>query len=183
MRLVLSHFESKPFVLAAALLFLTVGCDPWKLKGKHPSDAILVRNFEEHEEGFNRLIKMSEEDAHVIRVAHDFTRLETNWAWPRPESQLGFSRQRWADYRKLFRRLGLESGLSREGSSKEADIYLISSSKGMTMSGSSKGYVYSRKEITNVVESLDDAALIPAASEHGALYKRIKAGWYLCLEW
>jgi hypothetical protein len=173
----------KLFCFAAFLGFVTVACDPFNSGGKHPSDAKLARNFEEHEEAFNKLVRMSNEDRRVIRVAPDFTRLETNWAWPRPDSELGFTRRRWEEYRKLFNQLGLESGLFRETSSNGAAIYLVASSKGMTMRGSSKGYVFSEKPVTNVVKSLDGKVSRPANLEHGALYTPLKEHWYLCYEW
>src|SRR5436190_3345893 len=87
---------------AVSLVFIAFGCDPLGYSHEHPSDASLVRNFQKHEESFNKLVRMSNEDSQVIRIAYDFTRLETNWAWPRPESKIGFSKERWNDYRRLF---------------------------------------------------------------------------------
>jgi hypothetical protein len=175
--------HAKLFGCFVLLTFVAVACGPFNSDGKHPSDAALVRRFEDHEDAFNRLVKMSNEDSQVIRVAYDFTRLETNWAWPRADSKLGFTRQRWAEYRKLFNKLGLVTGLDRESSSNGAAIYLVASAKGMTMRGSSKGYVYSEQQITNVVESLDREALQPANSKHGAVYKPIRGHWYLYYDW
>ena len=168
---------------ALFLALVTVACDPFNYDAKHPSDAKLISNFAEHEDTFQKLVRMSNQDSQVIWVARDFTRLETNWGWPRPDSELGFSRQRWNEYRKLFNQLGLESGLDRESSSNGAAIYLVACSKGMTMRGSSKGYVYSEQPLTNVVASLDSEARLPANTKHGAMYKPIKEHWYLCYEW
>ena len=170
-------------VAAVAVAILAIACDPFSSGHKHPSDAALIRNFEQHEGSFERLVQMSDENPQVIRIAYDFTRLETNWAWPRPEAELGFSKQRWAEYRKLFNTLGLASGLDRVSSSNGAAIYLMASARGMTMRGSSKGYLFSKTPITNMVESLDREAEVPAKSKHGALYRPIKGNWYLCFEW
>jgi hypothetical protein len=77
----------------------------------HSSDQYLEKIFLAHETDFNRLVEMSNEDLHVVRIAPDFTWLDKNASWPRPESELGFSNQRWDEYRSLFAKLGLKSGI------------------------------------------------------------------------
>ena len=67
-----------PIHLCAFLVFASVACDPFNSGGKHRSDAAFERNFQEHEDAFNRLVQMSNQDSEVIRIATDFTRLETN---------------------------------------------------------------------------------------------------------
>jgi len=65
-------------------------------------------NLTEHKADFQRLVEMANEDyarSKVIRIAHDFTRLENNWGWPRPEADWGITKVRWDEYRKLFRSL------------------------------------------------------------------------------
>jgi hypothetical protein len=125
-------------VVLAPALFLAAAC------GDHPSDTELIRRFESNQPAFAQLITMSNEDSTVIRIASDFTRLDSNWGWPRPDSLLGFSHDRWEQYRSLFRQLKLGSGLSRErlpdGS---VVVFLIARSVGMVNRGTSKGYAYS----------------------------------------
>src|ERR1043166_9895004 len=75
----------------------------------HPSDQYLERVFAANQPEFEKLISMANEDSHVVRIASDFTWLDTSAAWPRPESGLGFSNQRWDEYRRLFSTLGLTS--------------------------------------------------------------------------
>src|SRR6266446_5918792 len=71
----------------------------------HPSDKYLEQTFFAHESDFNKLVEMCNADSHVVRIAPDFTWLDNNAAWPRPESELGFSTQRWGQYRTLFSKL------------------------------------------------------------------------------
>jgi hypothetical protein len=106
------------------LALMLAACDPFNVDKPHPSDDELIRNFQKNEADFNKLVAMSNEDPKVIRIAPDFTRLENNWRWPRPESELGFSKQRWGEYRALFNKLGLESGISRESDSEGTIIFL-----------------------------------------------------------
>src|SRR2546423_3513215 len=128
---------------------------------------------------------MSNEDSTVIRVASDFTRLDSNWAWPRPDSLLGFSHDRWDQHRSLFRQLKLGSGLSRErlpdGS---VVVFLIAHSVGMVNRGTSKGYAYSDHSLAPAFPSLDAGlAMIGAGKDHGVAYRRIGRGWYLSFDW
>ena len=166
------------------LLALMTACDPFNLDKPHPSDDELIRNFQKNEADFNKLVTMSNEDSKVIRIAPDFTRLENNWAWPRPESELGFSKQRWDEYRTLFNKLGLQSGISRERDSESTIIFLTASSKGMTFRGSSKGYAYSEQELSPVFDSLNQNPVDPQKRQkHGVAYRKIKDHWYLSYDW
>ncbi len=174
------------FTLFLLLLLLITGvaCNPFNLDTPHPSDDNLIRNFQRNDADFNRLVSMSNEDSKVIRIANDFTRLENNWAWPRPDSELGFSKQRWDEYRALFSKLGLESGLSREIDSKGPVIYLTAFSKGMVNRGSSKGYAYSEHDLSPVFDSLDKKPVeLSKRQEHDVVYRQIKPHWYLSYDW
>jgi hypothetical protein len=141
--------------------------------GTHPSDAALELVFEQHEADFNQLIAMSNIDAKVVRIAPDFTWLDDNAGWPRPESELGFSKERWNQYRQLFEELGLKKGLGRDAN---GTVEFIASSHGLLTNGSGKGYIYSNKELSPLYASLDDSPLT-----HGKyVYKALQAPrWYL----
>src|SRR6266446_2633760 len=137
-----------------------------------PSDQYLENMFRSHEADFNKLVEMSNADSHVVRIAPDFTWLDNNAGWPRPESELGFSKQRWDEYRSLFSKLGLNSGILNY----QPDLILfLASTKGLVTGGSSKGYAYSLKEPEVIVEALDNASF----SKSGIVYKRLKGNWYL----
>lgn len=140
-----------------------------------PNDAILEANFKQHESDLDLLVRMSQADAHVVRITDDFTWLDNNAAWPRPKSELGFSEERWAQYRKLFRTAGLEGGITRE---KSGDVtYLIFSSKGLVTHGTEKGYAFSEKELSPLGRSLDDVTQMPKG--HSVMFKKLKEHWYL----
>jgi hypothetical protein len=162
----------------AAISILLVCC-------AHPSDAELLERFETHQAEFLRLVAMSDTDSTVIRIASDFTRLDSNWGWPRAESLLGFSQDRWDQYRSLFRRLKLQSGLSREKLSDSTPVvFLTAHSVGIVNRGSSKGYAYARRELEPVLLSLDtDLPSIQGGKKHGVAYRKIGSGWYLALDW
>lgn len=140
-----------------------------------PSDATLEANFKLHESDLQLLVNMSEADNKVIRISSEFTWLDDNAAWPRPESQLGFSEARWDQYRKLFKAIGLAGGITRE---KSGDVtYLIFSSKGLVTHGTQKGYASSKEELTPIADSLDDVTQLPKGKS--IVFKKLKEHWYL----
>ena len=146
----------------------------------HPSDASLIRRLAEHRPEFERLVAMSDADARVIRVAPSFTRLVDDWGWPRADSLLGFSPERWREYRSLFRALHLEGGLER-GEGAHPTIYLLASGRGMVTGGSRKGYVYSPTALAPVYASLD--SIPPDLASNVTGYRHLSGPWYLFYSW
>lgn len=113
--------------------------------GSQRSDAWMRENLAKHRADFDRLVRMADEDharAKVIRIAHDFTRLEHNWAWPRPEAEWGINKARWGEYRALFRTLQLPSGLERAGERNEGVQFMVYGA-GMAGEGREYGYLWS----------------------------------------
>lgn len=169
------------FILAATLLLPSSAACSLAGDDAHPSDSTLVSNFRTHEGDFSALVKMAEEDAKVVRIDYDFTWLEDNYRWPRPDSELGFSVERWDEYRSLFKKLRLEKGVARQ-SLPDGPILLLASTRGMVTGGSAKGYVFSRKPLSPLSDSLDhvDQEIrkknVPA---NVPVYRSIKDGWYL----
>lgn len=159
-------------VMLLILFIISPACD----EPDHPSDLSLIKIFEQNETDFETLAKMSIQDLKVVRIAHDFTWLENNVAWPRPDSQLGFSKERWDQYRSIFRKLGLKEGIHRREDEPEVTFF-IASSRGLVTGGSDKGYVYSIKEIGPLVESLDQRKFPLRDME--PVYRKIKDNWYL----
>ncbi|SRR5258708_6170054 len=157
----------------------------WGENAPHPSDERLLKDFTSKEANLNRLLDMSNEDAKVIRIAHNFTRLDDDWGWPRPESKLGFSTERWNEYRDLFSKLGLPVGLERAEPKDGIYVYFPISTRGLGNGhGTSKGYAYLEKEVQPLLDSLNDESVRDFYSrekpEHQLiLYRRIKGNWYL----
>ena len=141
----------------------------------HPRDAVLEARFKQHEADLELLAAMSQADSRVVRITNDFTWLDNNAGWPRPESELGFSEERWDEYRKLFKEIGLEGGITREEHGEVT--YFIFSSKGLVTHGTEKGYAFSNKELTPTAESLDDVTRMPKGKS--VVFKKLKEHWYL----
>ena len=102
-------------------------------------------NLEEHRADFEQLVRMANDDyarTKVIRIANDFTRLEQNWGWPRPESEWGITAERWNHYRALFRKLQLPAGLDRAGE-RYNGLHFMVYGVGMAGEGREYGYLWS----------------------------------------
>lgn len=146
-------------------------------------DPELVTSFHRNADALDTLRAMAQQDARVIRIAKDFTGLESTTEWPRKD--IGFSEERWNEYRSLFEKLSLAEGIVRSEDFPGA-IFFIVRVKGLCVSGSSSGYVYSTKELTPVVDSPGDAldAEMKGDANKGYAYvfKPLKANWYAFYE-
>lgn len=147
----------------------------WYGDNSLPTDAALDKEFRQREADLELLVKMARVDYRVVRIASDFTWLDNNAGWPRPESELGFSQERWQEYRSLFKKLNLDGGILQE--TQGEIIYLISAKKGMVTNGTLKGYAYSVKELEPILQSLDDPTAMPKGKR--VAFKRLKEHWYL----
>jgi len=145
-----------------------------------PTDAQLVQRFSQHRAQFDQLIVMARADTELVRIAPDFTWTRQSVAWPRAESELGFSPRRWDQYRQLFQTLGLEAGVLQRPQDTPRVIYLLAQTKGLVTGGSVKGYAYSDAELAPQCESLDQSR---GPDRRGICYKSLAPHWYLYLEW
>lgn len=146
-----------------------------------PDDAILIHRFQEHRGAFETLVTMSNEDPHVVRIAYDFTRLDNDWSWPRPESKLGLTPQRWDEYRRLFKETSLTGGLYRSASSKQ--LFFIAYSSGLTGRGLSLGYAYCGDRI-GLPDSLPPCeAHVDSFTGDNYRYQKIDSAWYVFEEY
>jgi len=165
-------------IITLALGLILAGCNPGS-NVQHPSDIQLIEDFQHHEADFNKLVNMANEDAKVVRITNDFTWLDNNMSWPRPKAELGFSTQRWDEYRGLFKQLNLAAGINRREEIPDA-IFFIASSEGAFLRGTEKGYAYLRKEPALLVDSLDRIDF--QVKSKVPVYKKIKSNWYLYYE-
>ena len=117
-----------------------------------PSDEALIDRFYLLEQHFDRLAVMALEDEKVTRIAKDFTWVEGNAGWPRPASELGFSVERWDEYRELFKKLGIGSGISR---GKGGMVFFSVAVSGLVTGGSQKGYAFSKTKPSPLLASLN----------------------------
>lgn len=167
-------------IITSLLVITTLGisCD-LMFESRHPSDEALEKTFQTHEAEFDKLIGMVKENPKVVRIAHDFTWLDTNTAWPRPESELGFSKERWNEYRHLFRELKLKGGINRPEHI-DGVTFLMASTIGNVGGGSEKGYAYLTNVPSQLVESLD---AVPTLKEYMPVYRKLKGNWYIYYMW
>lgn len=165
-------------VIHPLLVFLAVAIFAWlvpiggviRLPSGH-SDAAMEANFWQHREQFEQLVQMSNEDAAMTRIAHEFT-------WPENAVELGFTEVRWNRYRTLFQQTELSGGLVRR---KDGTVIFLFWLYGLVTGGETKGYVYSPSPLHPVVDSLDDLS-IPVESLK-PIYKQIAENWYMFYEW
>jgi len=158
-----------------------MGILAWVILGPSDiSDKALNKRFHDHRTVMEELRIMADEDRKVIRIADDFTWLEGNVNWPRPQTELGFSAQRWDTYKALFKKASIQDGISRSQDFPDA-IFFIASSSGLVTGGSSKGYAYLPSTPVKVYESLDE---FPRDSiSNVPSFKHLDGNWYLYSCW
>ena len=150
-----------------------------------PSDDSLRKQFNGHRGDLESLVSMAEADSSVSRIANDFIWRKDSVAWPRPESEWGITADRWNEYRKLFRKVGLSAGFSEDS---QGDIYFISYTAGSVVSGASKGFVYCRKTEFSTNAFLPcteqrDSGKHEGAKGNGSEYQRLAEHWYIYSDW
>jgi hypothetical protein len=139
----------------------------------------LQGNFLRGAAGLERLRTMAVQDAHLIRIAADFTWLDTDTKWPR--ENIGFSQARWSEYRLAFKELSLLEGIVRTEDFPDA-IFFITRAKGLCTGGSSAGYIFSTAPLTPTTRSpqddLDGEARKNPSRHYAYVFKPLKANWY-----
>jgi hypothetical protein len=158
-------------VICCILLSLVLGCD-----SKPPSDAVLEKNFYKYEADLNLLAQMAIEDAGMIRIAPDFTWHKDNADGKASKVAHGFSDERYVEYKKIFRRIGDNNGILNY---QPEVMFVLVSSRGMVTGGSMKGYAYSPKEPSPLVDSLENLDFRDSKKDINTVYKRLKGNWYL----
>jgi hypothetical protein len=175
-------------IIAAAQLF--AADDPGRefmelvladMRRPFPTDAELSQRLVDHRESFEQLVAMAKADNEVVRIAPDFTWTSTNFGWPRPDSELGFTPQRWDEYRQLFNALGLKGGIVRPWEHPDA-VYLIVDGKGLVIGGSAKGFAYSDTALEPHCDSLDNREVRKARDDTEIWFKPLGGKWYLYLQ-
>ncbi len=135
-----------------------------------PGDATLIRNFQTHQQDFERLVNMSLDDAkkvaptslHVITAKGDSD-----------DHELTLASERREEYLALFHSLKLHHGLRLQSTD---SILLVSDNNIVGRKGCEKGYVYTQNQLSPVYNSLD------IQSARGRyLFRELKPNWYLYL--
>jgi hypothetical protein len=172
--------KGHPIALMAALLMtlLCVGLATLVFSSPHSSDLVLTERYLEQEPNFNRLANMVVEDSQVRVIGSSFLALVA----ADRESEVGFTRERWNEYRSLFKELRLESCRS----DKTADVIFFRASidfgetDGAEQVVTEKGYVYSPRAIQH---SLTDSLDRVESDRPAVFFKKLDDNWYLYYEW
>jgi hypothetical protein len=162
----------------------------------HSSDRVLIANFRTHEADFDVLVKMLNENPNIQIIASSFasfvnradwpnpTYLHEDQSWPRPESELGFTQHRWDEYRRLFKKIKLESGMRRKDELTEVIFFTASTDFTSNKDGegvvTEKGYAYSP---TPIYHSLTDCLDNIESDRSAIFFKRLNDKWYLYYEY
>lgn len=161
-----------PAVYAGCMLAWLVIVDPFG-GTPHPTDAAMLAQFQDKREILEELVRMIEEDPGLERLAPDFTR-------PDDLTSAGVSADRIAAYRRLCVKAGVAHGFNRYGKT----IEFIVHTRGLSISGSAKGFVYAANadpDATIVAGDLDAAAALLTVKD-ALLERRIDGNWWLDLD-
>jgi hypothetical protein len=150
-------------LLTPFVFLLFISCS-----SKHPSDKELLDNFQAHKAEFDQLLQMFLSDKGLGRVAYDFTR-------PGDPQTVGVTTDRLKEYRRRFDKLELSAGI--EGYDGKDIVWLHSSTQGLAVSGSGKGYAYLRKPPEMQVQDLDKYWSKDGRSF--TAFRHIEGNWYL----
>jgi hypothetical protein len=150
-----------------------------------PSDAKMMREFNQHREEFEGLATMANEDTTMDYISFDLLETRNHVAWPRPEPEWGITRARWEEYKRLFKLTGVEDGLIRdENGNVDFQVRLGNGIE----DGSSKGFMYCHSS------TISSPTFAPCG-EHGNLgkiadgygfftkYRRLSGNWFLYTLW
>lgn len=119
-------------VLVGGILLLMWASEP-------PSISTLAHRFPHQRRDLETIISMSDHDSQL-------TRIDPTWLMTRDRqfleysSETGITRERWAEYRRLFARNGIAQGIQRDPGT--GDAFIIVDSVGLLNRGHSNGYVY-----------------------------------------
>jgi hypothetical protein len=126
---------------------------------------------------------MAQEDADGIRITHNFETLANHRGWARPEPKREMTREKWDEYRRLFRQVEL-SGLDKD---KVGNVYFVAHATDF-VARATKGFVHcfnsgaGDKTFLPCVEQRDRGQ-IGDAGDKGYSYRRLAQNWYIFETW
>jgi hypothetical protein len=164
--------------LLPAFFLLLFGClGP----ASHPSDAEVAQQLAARRGTFESLLRMIREEPRVSRVAYDFIWIDGIQNVPAAEVERYLPAARYAEYRRLFDALELESGVVRR---RDGSVGFVRSSSGMVTSGSSKELLWSERPDVPVLADSDRRSLEEACQPRSGCSsaRRLAPDWYLTFE-
>ena len=172
-----------PAIVCFLIFSLSMSCG----EKEHPKDEKLIEIYQSHKNEFNQLLQMFQEDKSLGRVAPEFTRTANFFEeckapniWNGKNIEIGEARL--SEYRKLFSLLELPAGI--EGYCEKDIILFYASTKGLSVTGSSKGFAYLEEMPTGnlkIVENLDNYWSSDGKSFRA--FRRIEGNWYLYFDY
>lgn len=146
--------------------------DVFGLSVSHPSDDEMIAHFEEHRHEFAELLALLEANPALADLP-EFSDEESPSA--ADAVQLGVGSAQLDRYLKLVRRLGIESVWHDE----DGALVLPTSTVGVAVSGSAKGYVHSAQPPRPLVADTEG----DADGDSGEVYRPLGPGWYVYYLW
>lgn len=172
----LNYFAAIRFQLLMVIVITHMtSCEIYDdLNSAVPGDSYLEQIFRENKADFEKILRMSSEDAAVTRIAYDFTHV-SGIGSSSDSGEIGFSEERWDEYKTLFKKLKLEKGINRE---EDGTVAFFAFSRGLAVSGLGKGYLFTKRNKDCSATSLDDLELY---RDRHFICKKIDENWYLYL--
>lgn len=148
---------------AAGMFAWLVIADPFG-GSPRPADQAMLAQFQEQRESLEQLVRMIAEDPKLVPLALDFTR-------PEDAGSAGVLPDRIAAYRRLCAKAGIAHGFRHYGNA----IEFIVHTRGLSISGSAKGFVYAQNADADatVVEGDLDATAASSKDKDVLLERRI----------
>lgn len=156
------------FLVLPLVLLIVAGC----AESSHPTDDELLRNFTRHEADFERLLTM-------IRADRKLERVDDTWTRPDDPSSIGVTSERIKSYRRLFSTLGIPRGFYAFHDPER--FTFLASTRGLSVTGSAKGYAFLAENPTLIVTNLDTHW--SADGRSFTAYRHIKGSWYLYFDY
>jgi hypothetical protein len=135
--------------------------------GMSPENS-LRRAYPQNKNTLIELLHMQLEDPQLVRIAPSFTRLDSDWSWPR--ENVGISPDRWDTYRRLFRQANIVDGIQFD----HGYLFYFAASEGLAIGGTSRGYAYTKVLPKVVVDHLSDCP-----SQEGVCFVKMEPDWYI----
>jgi hypothetical protein len=148
-----------------------------------PSDNSAAKLFEEHRPNFQRLVVMLREDRRTGTIPQHSVRIDPNWGDPdNTNSQTKkMSKQRFAEYVALFKKLGLRYGLT-VGEKEEVQFNIACVGRLTIGPCSYKGLAYKPNyRYWTIVDSLEDTNLLKTGriTAPGSYLKALSPDWFI----
>lgn len=162
------------FSLIIGILLLILSLLPvfmnYSINDIDDSDKHLIDNYYKYKTDFNNIVNMFTDDKGLGRVGDGFTR-------PSDIKTIDLTQKRIDQYHQIFDRLNIPDGI--EGYDEKDIIWLHVSSYGLSISGWSKGYVYSNdpSKYGKIVNSLE--GYTPPGPHSYTIFQHIEGKWYL----